>query len=138
MKCEICQSRKAVIHIQQVMGKERIDLHLCETCAMERGIAGGEDRIELSITNLLSGLMDVRRGKAGKPKACKQCGYTWERISAAERAGCSECYSTFSREIRSLLHKSYGKVQHRGKYPRRLQTYKTFLVDVAQLKPMRR
>ena len=59
MKCEICGARKAVIHIQQVIGKERVDLHLCEECALERGISGEGERVELSISGMLNGLLEI-------------------------------------------------------------------------------
>jgi protein arginine kinase activator len=137
MKCEICGGRDAVIHIQQVIGKERVDLHLCEECAVERGITSSQDRIELSISNLLNGLVEVRSKKAKKssvPQACPRCGSTWEVVNKRQRMGCPECYTTFHREIRQALRKLLGKSQHRGRLPKRLSTYKTVLVDMVKLK----
>ncbi len=134
MKCDICRSKKAVIHIQQIAGKDRIDLHLCEHCAMERGISSNEDKIELSIANLLTGLIDIRKVKGNKKKICPLCGSSWEAIERREKLGCAECYSLFHREIRSVLEKTVGETQHTGKYPRRLLELKTFLVDVVRLK----
>lgn len=145
MKCEICGARKAVIHIQQVIGKERIDLHLCEECAVERGIvdttdsgrgegAGRDQRIDLSISSLLNGLVDIRSLKGSQGKVCPQCGSTWELIRKREKMGCAECYASFSREIRFLLEKMGLRGSHRGKLPRRLRTYKKYLVDVVKLK----
>ena len=104
MKCEICGARKAVIHIRQVIGKEWVDLHLCEECALERGISGEGEHVELSISNML------------------------------KKFGCAECYSTFSREIHFLLEKMGAQSTHRGKLPRGLSTYKRYLVDVVKLK----
>ena len=105
MKCEICGARKAVIHIQQVIGKERVDLHLCEECALERGISGEGEHVELSISNMLNGLLDIRDLKERKNTVCPQCGSTWESIQKREKLGCAECYTTFSREIHFLLEK---------------------------------
>lgn len=134
MKCEICGTRKAVIHIQQVIGKERIDLHLCDTCALERGISSSEERIELSISSLLHGLVDLRKMKGTKEKACPQCGSTWELIGKRQKTGCGECYTTFNKEIQAFFKQMVEKAQHRGKLPKRLRTYKTYLVDVVRLK----
>jgi protein arginine kinase activator len=134
MKCEICGERQAVIHIQQVIGKERIDLHLCENCATERGISSSEDRIELSISSLVNGLVDVRKVKGLKRKVCSKCQSTWELIGKREKMGCVECYNTFSKEVRFLLEKMGARGTHRGKLPQRLLTYKTYLVDVLKLK----
>jgi protein arginine kinase activator len=137
MKCEICGASKAVIHIQQVIGKERVDLHLCEECAMERGIGGGTgggDHLELSISNMLNGLVDIRNVKEKKNAVCPQCGLNWESIRKREKIGCVECYTTFSREIHFLLEKMGAQPSHRGKLPKRLNTYKKFLFDVVKLK----
>jgi protein arginine kinase activator len=142
MKCEICGARKAVIHIQQVAGKERIDLHLCEECAVERGIVGAgsagggkEQRIEISISSLLNGLVDVRDLKGAAEKVCPGCGSKWESIRKRGKVGCAECYGVFGREMRGMLEKlgAHG-TNHRGKLPRRLRTYKKYLVDVVKLK----
>ena len=134
MKCEICGIREAVIHIQQIIGKERMDLHLCESCALERGIAGNEEKSELSISNLLTGLIDLRHMKGLRNKVCPRCDSSLEEIKKHERVGCGECFIVYSNEIRSFLNKMVGKTQHKGKYPKRLLTYKTFLVDVIKLK----
>ena len=137
MKCEICGARKAVIHIQQVIGKERVDLHLCEECALERGIGGGigeSDHLELSISNMLNGLVDIRDMKEKKNAVCPQCGSNWDSIRKREKIGCAECYSTFSREIHFLLEKMCAQPSHKVKLPKGLKTYKTFLIDVVKLK----
>ena len=134
MRCDICKTKEAVIHIQQIIGKERVDLHICENCALERGIADEEDRIDLSISNLLNGLIDRSDMAEARDKACSRCSSSWEEIIKRERVGCEECYSAYDKEIRAYLHKMIGKTQHRGKYPQRLLTYKTILVDVVKLK----
>jgi len=134
MKCEICGARKAVIHIQQVIGKERVDLHLCEECALERGISGEGERVELSISGMLNGLLDIGDLKERKNATCPQCGSTWQSIQKREKLGCAECYSTFNREIHFLLEKMGAQSTHRGKLPKGLKTYKRYLVDVVKLK----
>ena len=134
MKCEICGARKAVIHIQQVIGKERVDLHLCEECALERGISGEGEHVELSISGMLNGLLDIGDLKDRKNTVCPQCGSTWESIQKREKLGCAECYGTFSREIRFLLDKMGAQSTHKGKLPKSLNTYKRYLVDVVKLK----
>lgn len=135
MKCEICGGRDAVIHIQQIIGKERVDLHLCEECAVERGISSSEDRIELSISNLVNGLVDVRRRKkTAAAQVCPRCGSSWDALAKRDKMGCPECYTAFHKEIRSFFRRALGKTQHRGRLPRRLSTYKTYLVDMVKLK----
>jgi protein arginine kinase activator len=134
MKCEICRNNDAVIHIQQIIGKERIDLHLCETCALERGIMNKPEAGELSLSSLLTGLIDIRDAKQPQKSSCPRCGTGWQEIQEREQAGCAECYTCFSKEILALMQKSSGKSRHRGKYPRRLLAYKKILLDVMKLK----
>lgn len=136
MKCEICETREAVIHIQQIIGNKKVELYICEECAKERGITTGNDKIELSISGLLTGLVDIQDVHENKrvQKVCPSCGLTLTEFKDKGKLGCSECYSAFGKEIRSLLHKMYGKTQHFGKFPHQLRTYKTFLIDVEKLK----
>jgi protein arginine kinase activator len=134
MKCEICRNNDAVIHIQQIIGTERIDLHLCEACALERGIMTSSEHGELSLSSLLTGLIDIRDAKEQQKSICPRCGTSWREIQERRLAGCAECYSCFSKEILALMQKSSGKSRHRGKYPRRLLAYKKILLDVMKLK----
>jgi len=134
MKCEICRNNDAVIHIQQIIGTERIDLHLCEACALERGIMTSSEHGELSLSSLLTGLIDIRDAKEQQKSICPRCGTSRREIQERRQAGCAECYSCFSKEILALMQKSSGKNRHRGKYPHRLLAYKKILLDVMKLK----
>jgi protein arginine kinase activator len=136
VKCEICGTREAVIHIQQITGNDEIELHLCEKCAASKGITTSEDRLDFSITNLLTGLVDVKSvSKASETKKnCPQCGLTLSKFKKKGKLGCNECYSVFSREIGRIVEKMFGGSRHKGKYPKRLVAYKTYLIDLEELK----
>jgi protein arginine kinase activator len=43
--------------------------------------------------------------------------------------GCAECYRTFGARLQQLLGHSSRPLQHDGRYPQRLQTYKKMFVD---------
>jgi len=72
--------------------------------------------------------------KAGKEKTCPRCGSSWSEIGKRQQAGCGECYTTFAKEVHAFFQEMVEKPQHRGKLPKRLRTYKTYLVDVVKLK----
>lgn len=118
------------------MGNEVVELHLCEKCAAERGISGGGDKIELSLSQLLTGLVDTgTSGKSEKPAdRCPNCGLTLADFRKDGQLGCSECYTAFKREIEVFLQNTSGTTRHKGKYPGRLVAYKTLLIDREQLK----
>ncbi len=135
MRCEICGKKQAVIHIQQVIGRDKVDIHLCEGCARKRGISTGGDKVEVSVGNLISGLVKMKSKKEPAGRSCLRCGTTWDQVQSRRRLGCSECYTVFSKEILSML--AGGEQKNRsypGKYPRRLAHFKTYLVDVLKLK----
>ena len=136
MKCDVCRKRDAIISIQQVMGKEKVELHLCDTCARERGITTGGEKPELSLGSLLQDLMSAKQ-QTEQPQAstvCPSCQRTVEEFTKTQKLGCTECVKTFDRELRELVGKLGEPAQHVGKFPRRLKAYKTYLVDIARLK----
>jgi protein arginine kinase activator len=119
-----------------VAGEEEIHLHLCEDCADHKGITSSGKSSELSVSHLLANVIEAN-GSAKKirsKKICPQCGLTLRELKSKTKVGCNECFSTFAAEIRSVIHESFGKVQHRGKYPKRVQSYKRYLLDIQDLK----
>ena len=133
MLCDICGSEEASLHIRQVSEGETVELALCARCAAVRGISAGEGPA-FSVSDLLTGLIDVKRRVPARRRICPRCGQTLENLKKRSRVGCTECYVVFGREIRGLLGRLHGKALHRGKLPRRLATYKTLLIDVESLK----
>lgn len=135
MKCDVCRKREAMVSIQQVMGKEKVELHLCERCARERGITTGGEKLELSLGSLLQDLMSAKQGEQPASSAvCPTCQRTVEEFTKTQKLGCSECVKTFDRELRDIVGKLGEPAQHVGRFPRRLKAYKTYLVDIARLK----
>lgn len=133
MVCDICGSEEASIHIRQVSEGESVELALCAKCAAVRGISAGEGPA-FSVSDLLTGLIDVKQRVPQRRKICPRCGQTLENLKKRSRVGCTECYLVFGKEIRGMLGRIHGKAQHRGKLPRRLATYRTLLIDVESLK----
>ena len=136
MICEICGEKEAVVHIQQIVGEDVFELHLCESCAQEKGISTKEDKIEFSISEILTGLLKTEEltGKDLKSLQCSQCGKKYGEFKKEGKLGCVECYNTFSTEIRSIVKSMCGNVRHKGKYPAKLKMYKTLLIDKERVK----
>jgi protein arginine kinase activator len=134
MKCDICGNPEVVIHVQQMTDGEEIELHLCDRCAAFKGITRGEDKVEFSISNLLMGLVDLKNARTNVASECPGCGLTLENFKKRAMLGCSECFNTFGKEIRDIVEKMFGRTRHKGKYPKRLQAYKSILIDLEGLK----
>lgn len=136
MKCDVCGSAEAVVHIEQMSGDEEIHLHLCEDCAAARGISATSEHTELEVSHLLAGLLEIDDDarKTRTRKSCPRCGMTLKELKSRHAFGCNECFSTFASEIRSMIRREFGDVSHSGKYPRRIETYKAYLMDMHELK----
>ncbi|TFG64826.1 MAG: DNA helicase UvrBC [Spirochaetales bacterium] len=137
MKCELCSDNDAIIHIQQIMGNDKIDFHLCEECAKKKGITKGGQKLELSLPELLTGLVDLKDivgGQGGESKTCPNCGISREEFKKTGKLGCAGCYNAFNKDIVRMLRKLSGASRHKGKYPSRLKSYKSFLIDREILK----
>ncbi len=122
MQCQECGKRPATLHFTKFVNGEKAELHICETCAREKGellpgTGGG-----FSIHNLLSGLLDFEpRNQTAKPPAvkCDTCGMTYTQFSKVGRFGCSDCYRHFSERLDPLLKRVHGNTVHVGKVPKR-------------------
>ena len=119
MKCEICGLRDAVIHIRQIQKASVNELHICEECAQEKGLIK-EEESEISISNLLSGLIDAKdvTGTVEAVESCPKCGMKAADFRKRGKFGCAECFTTFQRDIRSILSQMAGRTHHVGKLPR--------------------
>ncbi len=136
MKCEICGKRESVVHLQQAIGNETIDMHICEVCAHEKGISKRSDRIELSLSQLLTGLLDLKGDKETETKTseCPICGMKVADFKKEGRLGCPDCYVSFVAEIRGVHKRLSGVTRHKGKLPQKLHTYKELLIDRERLR----
>jgi len=114
MLCEICGVNEATVEFTEIVDDEVTQLHLCESCAREKGV---EMEKHFGIADLLAGLTDV--GLEFEPKEvevkCSGCGMTYDDFRKTGRLGCGECYSTFKRSLLPLLKRIHGSTRHLGK-----------------------
>ncbi|MCI0561258.1 MAG: UvrB/UvrC motif-containing protein [Nitrososphaera sp.] len=120
MLCELCKQGQATVHLTEIVNDQMTELHLCESCANQKG---AQVESHFGLADLLSGLADF--GKAQEPeehvsKACPNCGMTYDDFRRLGRLGCHECYTTFKRSLGGLLKRIHGSPMHVGKSPVRL------------------
>ncbi|MBI4846754.1 MAG: UvrB/UvrC motif-containing protein [Candidatus Omnitrophica bacterium] len=121
MVCQVCGKKTATVHLTEIINDQMTELHLCEVCAKEKGIAGlGQP---FGLQDLLAGLVDLGTPvPAGNKKTvlqCSNCKMTYEDFRKNGRLGCSQCYDTFKESLEPLLKKIHGASQHLGKSPLR-------------------
>jgi len=118
MVCQICAKKTATVHLTEIINDQMTELHLCEDCAKEKGIAGlGQP---FGLQDLLAGLVDFGAQVTPDKKTvtqCPNCKMSYEDFRKIGRLGCSQCYDTFKKTLEPLLKKIHGSVQHLGKAP---------------------
>lgn len=129
MECQECQTRPATLHFTQVLNGTKIESHVCEKCAKEKGYMAYPEE-GYSLHNLLAGLFsfesasignhDSNSFKQGKELQCPKCDITFSRFKRTGKFGCATCYETFSSRLDPILRRVHsGNVKHNGKIPKR-------------------
>ncbi len=137
MLCDICGKREAVLHIQQIIGKETIDVHLCRECAREKNIAAGNTPVNSSIVNMVMNLLEnknLNKILANNVTRCPTCGTKIAEVKKEGKVGCPDCYREFRVVIRNILGMGSSAFLHKGSISSKLKTYRTILVDRERLK----
>lgn len=123
MQCQICNKKTATIHLTEINDGVRIEMHLCEQCAVEQGIAA---KSQISVNELLSGLLAVQPtddelfGPSEQDLSCPHCGFTLDQFRKEAVLGCPNDYEVFEKTLLPLIEKAQnGGTYHCGKVPSR-------------------
>lgn len=126
MQCQACHEHTATIHLTEISSGERMETHLCESCAQSQGLAV---KSQIPLNELLSTLLAVQsepKGESGllaslnDDTPCPSCGMTLKKFSKKTLLGCPNDYDVFSEQLKMLIEKSHGgKSKHCGKVPSR-------------------
>jgi len=134
MVCELCKQSQATVHLTEIVNDQMTELHLCETCANQKG---AQVESHFGLSDLLSGLADFSKTQEPEEvstKACPNCAMTYDDFRKVGRLGCAECYPTFKRSLGSLLKRIHGSPIHLGKSPARLVKPSKAKSELAELK----
>jgi protein arginine kinase activator len=126
MQCQICQQTEATIHLTEIVEGMRTEMHICERCAQEQGIAV---KSQIPLNELLSGLLasapsdDEMFGSSDKKTSCPRCGFTLEHFRKQAVLGCPYDYEVFESSLLPLIEKAHnGRSVHCGKVPSKAPT----------------
>lgn len=104
------------MHFTQIVDNEVTTFHLCEECAIEKGLEPNLDAGAFPLTDLLAQMGQSREETGEEPsRACGFCGLELEELKKIGRVGCSHCYVAFEAHLRGLLRRLHGSTQHIGK-----------------------
>jgi len=123
MLCQICNNKDATIHLTEITDGARSEMHICEQCAAEQGIAV---KSHIPINELLSSLLAVQPSDdelsdpSEQQAACPICGFTLDQFRKEGVLGCPNDYEVFEKSLRPLVEKAHnGQTAHSGKLPSR-------------------
>jgi protein arginine kinase activator len=138
MQCQICSKRTATIHLTEINDGVRTEMHVCEQCAAEQGIAAHS---QMSINELLSHLLAVQPsdeeifGPSEQQQVCPNCGFTLDRLRKEGTLGCPMDYKVFEQALLPLIERAHGgKNTHRGKVPTKVPKDTKKFVALSQLR----
>jgi protein arginine kinase activator len=119
MQCNLCQKNPATVHLTEIVDDQMSELHLCDDCARKKSVQMEQ---QFGLSDLLGGLVEYGKQLSGTEKTpgvlqCSACGLTYEDFRKIGRLGCGECYTSFSKQLGTLLKRIHGASQHVGKAP---------------------
>ncbi len=119
MKCDKC-TKKATVHLTEIVDGKVIEMHLCEDCAREQS---QQMEQQFGLADLLAGLTDFGKQIPEVQKEgaqCPACGLTYDDFRKFGRFGCAQCYVAFKPQLKTLLKKIHGSNVHLGKKPSKI------------------
>jgi len=126
MECQECHMRPATLHFTKIVNGKKMEVHLCERCAKEKGeVMAGSNAF--SIHNLLSGFLNFEQLTGQRENdpfsgdvQCPKCGLTYSEFAKIGKFGCAQCYRAFNHLLDPILRKVHaGNTAHTGKIPKR-------------------
>ncbi len=115
MQCQACHKNRATVHLTEISGDQKKEIHLCEECAREKGVGA-----KTSLPEVLSGIVMVPLAKhlaRMRKISCPTCGHTYADFQTTGKLGCPNDYTAFKKGMLPLLEKIHGSSRHIGKVP---------------------
>jgi protein arginine kinase activator len=114
VKCQLCNENKATIHLTEIEKGEQKELHLCEACAIKKGVVTKP----ITLKEFLGKIAEQTSSPEESKIRCPDCGSNFQDFSSTGRLGCAGDYEVFSAQLLPILEKMHGgEVQHAGKIP---------------------
>src|SRR3989442_1613805 len=118
MKCQSC-SNQATVHLTDIVGGTKKEMHLCQDCAEKQQLIKQE---ELNLPAILQTLIGQHVGPLTDELArltCPACGIRYMEFRNEGRLGCPYDYEVFRVALAPLLQRIHRADRHVGKAPRR-------------------
>lgn len=119
--CHFC-GQPATIHYTSLIGKKKVEQHLCEGCARAKGVLseGPVATAPLNLQALVQMVLGQHSAADTSGLKCPECGLKYAQFRADGRFGCAHDYDAFGDVLRTLLDRIHRDTTHRGKVPKAL------------------
>ena len=105
--CQICKKAPATIHLTDIHNNVKKEVHICESCASEKGfnLQGAANLPQLLglAAKKVAPAQPAKTKSVEKDLICLQCGSTWSQFGERGRLGCPNDYQTFDIKLRPLI-----------------------------------
>lgn len=105
MICQRCKKRVATISRVEIIGNQKFESYLCESCAASLG----GDLFSKANAEAWAGLFEL---PVVEKKICSVCGTSYDDYERTGLVGCACCYDVFRRELSRPIQDIQGKLQH--------------------------
>jgi protein arginine kinase activator len=115
--CELCNKKNATVHLTEVQNNTKTELHLCDTCARQKGLV---QKFNMTLNDLLNKLVQPKETPETKKYeglVCDRCGMTYAEFRQRGRFGCPHDAVAFEKGLEPLLEKIHGATRHTGRVP---------------------
>ena len=133
MKCQSCEL-PATVHLTEIVGGKKKELHLCQACAEKREILKHQ---EMNLSAILHAVIGQHVGPLTDELArltCPACGIKYMEFKAEGRLGCQHDYTVFRVALLPLLERIHRGVRHQGKVPPNATKHATAQGELRQLR----
>jgi protein arginine kinase activator len=114
MKCEECGGNQAVVHLTQVVNNEMTVVHLCDSCASQKGLDTSPGPVS-PLSDFIAQMGGAPPRPSGPEVTCPFCGLGYTAFREQGRLGCPECWTTFQGPLEKLVRRIHGSSSHLGK-----------------------
>lgn len=121
MICNLCGKNEATIIVEKIFGAKREKLGICRECAQKNNVTRDPKSLQK--------VFDLFEKTQAASKVCPVCGTNVSEIEQHLMAGCSECYTVFSKQIKGTLKFIGSSANFSGSLPQKLKGFKSVLTD---------
>jgi len=131
--CQVCHGAVATLHLTEIVGNEKKEIHLCEACAAKQGAKLGGDSNISEFMKSVGGPIREKLDTLAK-LVCPACGTTFLEFQQRSLLGCPNDYEAFAPQLTPLLERIHRSTQHVGKVPAEIGKKVKLSAEILRLK----